>query len=72
MTLKDKLQIILITYNRERALRQTLKCLLDNKSPVREVAIYVLDNKSPDGTKAVVRNLLPSTRIYTMFVINIM
>ncbi len=54
MALKDKLQIILITYNRENALSRTLKCLLDHKSPVREVSIHVIDNKSSDSTKTVV------------------
>ncbi len=54
MQLKDSLEIFLITYNRQNALRLTLSRLLKEDSPVREVTIHVLDNKSPDGTRAVV------------------
>ena len=53
MSLKNKLQIIVITYNREKALRRTLEQLLDEKSPVRDITIHVLDNKSQDSTRAI-------------------
>lgn len=54
MQLKESLEIFLITYNREKALRCTLQYLLTEKSPVREVTIHVLDNKSTDETHKVV------------------
>lgn len=46
--LKNKLQIFLITYNRQKKLKLTLESLL--KSPVADFDITVLDNASTDGT----------------------
>ena len=50
MSLKEKLEIILITYNREKALNKTLEKLFCKESPVREVTVHVLDNNSTDKT----------------------
>ena len=55
MSAKDKLQIILITYNREQFLSKTLACLFSDTSPVRSVDITILDNHSTDGTKSLVK-----------------
>ncbi|MDD6067595.1 MAG: glycosyltransferase family 2 protein [Succinivibrio sp.] len=49
----EKLQIIIVTYNRAQYLERTLNCLLDKDSPVREVDILVQNNCSTDNTKAV-------------------
>lgn len=46
--LKNKLQIFLITYNRQKKLKNTLDSLLN--SPVAGFDITVLDNASTDGT----------------------
>ncbi len=54
MLVKDKLQIILITYNREQFLSRTLACLFCEASPVRNFDITILDNHSTDGTKSLV------------------
>lgn len=54
MSLKDRLEIILITYNRKAQLMQTLLTLLHAKSPVRDFKIRVLDNHSSDGTQEIV------------------
>lgn len=48
--IKEKLQIMLITYNRVQKLKNTLDCLLDSKSPIKDFDITILDNASTDGT----------------------
>ncbi len=55
MTIQDKLQIVLVTYNRRHFLERTLQQLLDEKSPVRDFSITVLDNNSTDGTEDLVK-----------------
>lgn len=55
MSAKDKLQIILITFNRERFLSKTLASLFCDTSPVKDFDITVLDNHSTDGTSLLVR-----------------
>ena len=54
MDLKDKLDIILITYNRRELLEQTLKQVLAETSPVKDFEITVLNNCSNDGTEELV------------------
>ncbi|MBO5038738.1 MAG: glycosyltransferase family 2 protein [Alphaproteobacteria bacterium] len=56
MTLKDKLQIILITYNREAYLKQTLQQLFSSTSPIKECDITILDNASTDGSTELIDN----------------
>lgn len=51
--IQNKLEIIIITYNRSAYLDSTLKCLLDNKSPVKNISITVLDNQSTDDTEKI-------------------
>ena len=48
--LEDKLQIILVSYNRCKKLRKTLAKILGHDSPIRNCSITILDNKSTDGT----------------------
>lgn len=50
MIIKDKLDIVLITYNRKSYLEETLNQLLDENSPVKDFDITVLNNASTDGT----------------------
>ena len=51
MNLNDELEIILITYNREKFLKRTFEQIFDNdKSPIRNIDITILDNNSNDGT----------------------
>ena len=57
MKIKEKLQIILITYNRVNFLRKTLATLLSEKSPVKDFSITVLDNNSSDGTTLYIKDL---------------
>ena len=52
----EKLQIIIVTYNRAKYLERTLNCLLDKDSPVREIDILVQDNCSSDNTKQICEN----------------
>lgn len=54
MSIKDKLQIILVTYNRERFLEDTLKHLFDKNSPVKDFDITILNNKSTDKTYKII------------------
>ena len=53
MNLKDKLQIILVTYNRSKYAKRTLDLFL-NASPVKDCDLLVLDNNSTDDTGQVV------------------
>ncbi len=50
MSIKDDLQIVLITYNRAILLTRTLETILGNDSPVRDFDITILDNNSTDET----------------------
>ena len=50
MLLKDKLEIILITYNRKSFLEKTFNQIFSDDSPIKNLNITVLDNKSTDGT----------------------
>ena len=46
----DDLQVVLITYNRKRALGHTLERVFASDSPIRGCSVTVLDNCSTDGT----------------------
>ena len=48
--LKDKLQIILITYNRINALKNTFEQIFEKDSPIKDCSITILNNASTDGT----------------------
>ena len=48
--LEDKLEIIIITYNRKKYLQRTLEKLLEDSSPVKNLSITILDNNSTDET----------------------
>lgn len=50
MSIKDKLDIFLITYNRKPYLQRTLDKILAEDSPIRDFDITILDNHSTDGT----------------------
>lgn len=52
--LKDKLEIILVTYNRKSYLQKTLEYLFEENSPVKNLQITVLDNKSNDGSSELI------------------
>ena len=55
MCIADKLQIILITYNREKYLKNTMEQLFSDISPVKNCSILVMDNNSTDNTKQIVK-----------------
>jgi len=58
MNIKDKLQIVLITYNRRKYVERTFeKFILPDKSPVKYFDIMVLDNNSADDTENYVKSL---------------
>ncbi len=48
--IKDKLQIFIITYNREFYLKRTFEQIFAQNSPIKDFDITILDNKSTDGT----------------------
>ena len=50
MNIKEKLEIVIITYNRKDNLENTLEQILSENSPVKNLDITVLDNHSTDGT----------------------
>ena len=54
MSLKDKLEIFLITFNRKKNLENTLRELFAEDSPVRDLDITILNNHSTDGTTELV------------------
>ncbi len=52
--LKDKLELILITYNRKTFLEKTLSYIFEESSPVKGLDITVLDNNSTDGSSELI------------------
>lgn len=52
--IKDKLQIVLITYNRKKYLEETLNKILSNESPIKDFDITILDNASTDGSSEII------------------
>ena len=50
MSIKDKLDIVLITYNRKACLEKVLEDIFAPNSPVRDFDITILNNASTDGT----------------------
>ena len=56
MNIKDKLQIMIVTNNRDIYLEKTLNFLTNDEAPVKECDICILDNKSSDNTPNVVKN----------------
>lgn len=51
MSIKDDLEIFLITFNRKDKLKETFDKLLSENSPIKDFDIKILDNESTDGTK---------------------
>lgn len=58
--MRNKLEIILITYNRKEHLQETLRAILAENSPIRELDITILDNKSTDGTSELIKEYCQS------------
>ena len=57
MISNDTLEVILVTYNREKFLKRTLEYILDDvNSPIRHLDITILDNNSNDGTFELIKN----------------
>lgn len=54
MSIKEKLQICLITYNRKKYLKHTLDRLINENSPVKDIDIIILDNASTDGSSELI------------------
>lgn len=52
--LKEKIQIMLITYNRKRKLKYNLDSILADDSPIKTFGITILDNASCDGTSELI------------------
>ncbi len=48
--IKDKLEIILVTYNRMEQLNNTLEQLFAVNSPIKDCKFTIIDNHSTDGT----------------------
>jgi glycosyltransferase involved in cell wall biosynthesis len=56
MTESPFVSIVIATRNRERLLRETLRCLLAQQWPSDRFAIIVADNGSTDGTRALIES----------------
>jgi len=54
MSIKDRLQLILITYNRAFHVENTLTKLLSDDSPIKDFDILVIDNNSTDKTAEII------------------
>ena len=54
MSIKDKLQIILITYNRAKHVKKTFEQFFFEGSPVSDCEFIVQDNNSTDNTREIV------------------
>lgn len=50
MSIKNDLQIILVTFNRKKFLQRTFDFIFANNSPIKDFDITILDNASTDGT----------------------
>ena len=50
MSIKSKLQIYIITYNRKKCLQRTFEAVFAENSPIRDFDITLLDNASDDGS----------------------
>ena len=55
MAILEKLQIFLITYNREKYLFRTLSKILASESPIRDFDITIIDNASTDNTPDIIQ-----------------
>lgn len=51
----DDLEIIIITYNRIKYLKNTLSQLFSNNSPIKDFKFTILDNKSNDGSSELIQ-----------------
>lgn len=58
MDLKEKLEIIIVTYNRKNFLLKTLEILLAENSPVKNLSISILNNNSNDGSTELINEML--------------
>lgn len=56
--IENKLEVFLITYNRRELLKDTLKKILAEGSPIKNCALSILDNCSTDGTSEFLQELL--------------
>lgn len=56
MKSNNLIQFILITYNRKEKCLQTLKSILADNSPVKDIPLTVLDNASTDGTSEMIQH----------------
>ena len=54
MSVRDRLQIYLVTFNRKSKLQDTLVAILDEKSPIKDFDITILDNASTDGSSELI------------------
>lgn len=54
MALTDKLEIVLITYNRKKHLQKTFEQIFSEDSPIKNFPITILDNKSDDGSSELI------------------
>jgi len=54
VNIEEKLEIILITYNRKDFLRKTFEQIFADDSPIKNFSITILDNKSNDGTSELI------------------
>lgn len=60
MSVKETLEIILITYNRENYLKRTMGEILSEASPIKDFQITILDNNSSDGTEDYIKEVMQS------------
>ena len=54
--IKDKLQIVLVTYNRKDFLEKTLNQLFLETSPIKDFDITILNNDSTDGSTELIND----------------
>ncbi len=58
MSVKDRLQIILVTYNRHEHVKNIFKQFFAENSPVKDFDFLVLDNNSTDDTGKIVKDFM--------------
>ena len=67
--MKEKLDIVIITYNRKDFLKKTFEQILAENSPIKDFDITILNNASDDGTSELVEEYQHTGLVLTQILI---
>ena len=63
--MKNKVAAIVVTYNREKLLKECIERLLEAKKLYKSLSIFIIDNASTDGTADMIKKYYSNDVIYT-------